>query len=352
MLFVNNCIDIYIQKDYHYIGGNMRGKASKGVFTLFTVVLLLLLAINLSGNLVKARGDLYYERRVVEDYLLHLISSGPLVYPGGFDQPGEVGYNTANDIWGTSPGYTYYEILQVEVWPNQETDISAYCNNTPPYYVFGLQSPDLNYYFYEPGSTSPIHFTLQNEQIEEIMNPSNIQPGSIATLYVFYDGTGVNFNGEYWQITWASYTGDAYPSVGGGCVFEYTPILTLNGTYIFAKNIIPGMYIMSYNFTDKQLQPEMVTKVVTHLINILYFINGDLMVDQNHTIWTKRGYVSAKNLTYNDTFYDPISSKFEPVYSIMVLHDNFTVYDFSMKYTKNFIAWNYILYDINGIHSE
>jgi hypothetical protein len=325
----------------------MWGKANKGVFTLFTVVLLLLLAVNLSINLVKAQGDLYYEREVVEDYLLHLSSSGPLVYPGGFDLPGEVGYNTANNIWGTSPGYTYYEILQVEVWPNQETDISAYSNNT------GLNIfTDLNYYFYEPGSNSPIHFTLENEQIEEIMNPSNIQPGSIATLYVFYDGTGVNFNGEYWQITWASYTGGAYPSGGGGCVFEYTPILTPNGTYIFAKNIIPGMYIMSYNFTDKQLQPEMVTKVVTHPINILYVINVDLMVDQNQTIWTKRGYVSARNLTYNDTFYDPISSKFEPVYSIMVLHGNFTVYDFSVKYTKNFIAWNYILYDINGIHSE
>lgn len=312
---------------------------------------MVLIVVNLSGNTVKAQGELYYDRFVVDNYLLQLTEIGPIEYPGSIDLPGELGYNTANTIWGTYPGYTYYEKLQVEVWPNQETDISAYTNNSK----FG----DLIYSFYEPGTGNPINFTLENEQIEEIVNPSNIQPGSIATLYVFYDSTVNwpklinNFEGEWWQITWASYTGSAYPGGGGGgCVYEYTPILTPNGTYIFAKNIIPGMYIMSYNFTNNQMQSEMVTKVVTHFVNELYVINGELMVDPNQTIWTQQGYISAKNLTYNDIFYDPIFNSYEPIYSITVLNGTFTVYDFQVNNTENYIAWNYILHDVFGIHSE
>jgi hypothetical protein len=327
----------------------MGRKVIKRLFTIIIALILVLIVVNLSGNTVKAQGELYYDRIVVDNYLLHLLTvEGPIEYPGGFDLPGEVGYNTANTIWGTYPGYTYYEKLQVEVWPNQETDISAYCNNTDLFHPF----VDLIYYFFEPGNSTPIYFTLENEQIEEIVNPSNIQPGSIATLYVFYDSGGNNFEGEWWQITWASYTGGAYPGGGGGCVYEYTPILTPNGTYIFAKNIIPGMYIMSYNFTNNQMQSEMVTKVVTHFVNELYVINGELMVDPNQTIWTQQGYISAKNLTYNDIFYDPIFNSYEPIYSITVLNGTFTVYDFQVNNTENYIAWNYILQDINGIHSE
>jgi len=328
----------------------MERKVIKRLFTIIIALILVLIVVNLSGNTVKAQGELYYDRVVVDNYLLHLFTVvGPIEYPGGFDLPGEVGYNTANTIWGTYHGYTYYEKLQVEVWPNQETDISAYSNNTNPLFY---PSEDLIYYFYEPGNSTPIYFTLENEQIEEIVNPSNIQPGSIATLYVFYDSGGDSFEGEWWQITWASYTGSAYPSAGGGCVYEYTPILTQNGTYVFAKNIIPGMYIMSYNFTNNQMQSEMVTKVVTHFVNELYVINGELMVDPNQTIWTQQGYISAKNLTYNDIFYDPIFNSYEPIYSITVLNGTFTVYDFQVNNTENYIAWNYILQDINGIHSE
>ena len=134
---------------------------------------------------------------------------------------------------------------------------------------------------------------------------------------------------------------------GGGCVNSTTEILMANFTYMQARYIVPGDYVMSYNITTHQYQPaEVMTTYMTPHHTTQYTINGILQTSKYQPILTNHGYVEAGNLTTNDYIYNAITGTFQKVFSISVSHGNFTMYDFQIPPDYDFIAYLWVVYDL------
>ena len=64
-------------------------------------------------------------------------------------------------------------------------------------------------------------------------------------------------------------------------------------------------------------------------------------------ILTNNGYIQVQNLTTKDKIYDAFTGKYVKVTSISLSNGNYTMYDFQIPPDYDFIAWEYVLYDIS-----
>ena len=133
---------------------------------------------------------------------------------------------------------------------------------------------------------------------------------------------------------------------GTGCVNASTEILMANFTYMKASSILPGDYVLSYNLTTHQYQPEEIQTAYMSSHSTQYTINGILQTSPYQPILTKNGYVQAENLTTKMFIYNAFTGTFEKVHNITVSSGNFTMYDFQIPPDYDFIAWEYVVYDL------
>jgi hypothetical protein len=63
-------------------------------------------------------------------------------------------------------------------------------------------------------------------------------------------------------------------------------------------------------------------------------------------ILTSQGYMQAQNLTTKDRIYDAFTGKYVKVTRITLSNGNYTMYDFQVPPDYDFIAWEYVVYDI------
>ncbi|MHB1811166.1 MAG: Hint domain-containing protein [Thermoplasmataceae archaeon] len=133
---------------------------------------------------------------------------------------------------------------------------------------------------------------------------------------------------------------------GTGCVNASTEILMANFTYMKASSILPGDYVLSYNLTTHQYQPEEIQTAYMSSHSTQYTINGILQTSPYQPILTKNGYVQAENLTTKMFIYNAFTGTFEKVHNITVSSGNFTMYDFQIPPAYDFIAWEYVVYDL------
>ncbi len=177
---------------------------------------------------------------------------------------------------------------------------------------------------------------------ENALIPANALPLNISIL-VGYDSL---CNYAYGYINATDVEGG-----GGSCVYALEPILMANGTYQIAENIKVGDKIMTYNFSTYSEQTGIVTNVTITNESKMYIINGVLFLASDQKVWTENGWVMAENLTYNNTIYDVYDEQYTHVYSIIIVKGGFPMYDFTININGNYIAVNYILKDLGGIHA-
>lgn len=125
-----------------------------------------------------------------------------------------------------------------------------------------------------------------------------------------------------------------------------TEILMANFTYMQARYILPGDYVLAYNITTHQYQPAEVTDTYVSHHSVQYTINGILQTSKYEPILTSNGYVKAGNLTTNDSIYNAFTGTFQKVFSITVSYGNFTMYDYQIPPDYDFIAYVWVVYDL------
>lgn len=135
-------------------------------------------------------------------------------------------------------------------------------------------------------------------------------------------------------------------STNNGCVNGTTEILLANGTYEQAHNIVAGTYVLTYNVTTNTYQSEIVRNVYLSNHSEMYTINGYLQTSAYQPLLTNHGYIEAQNLTQKDKLYNALTGKYVNIWSITQQKGNYTMYDFDIPPTYDFIAWNYVVYDL------
>ena len=133
---------------------------------------------------------------------------------------------------------------------------------------------------------------------------------------------------------------------GGGCVNATTEILMANFISMQAQYVLPGDYVLAYNLTTHVYQREEVLDAYVSNHPRLYTINGILQTSAYQPILTNNGYIQVQNLTTKDKIYDAFTGKYVKVTSITLTNGNYTMYDFEIPPDYDFIAWEYVLYDI------
>ena len=133
---------------------------------------------------------------------------------------------------------------------------------------------------------------------------------------------------------------------GSGCVNATTEILMANYTYMQAQYVLPEDYVLAYNVTTHAYQKEEVLDTYISNHSRMYTINGILETSAYQPILTSQGYVQAQNLTTKDRIYDALTGRYVKVTSITLTNGNYTMYDFQIPPDYDFIAWEYVVYDI------
>ncbi len=133
---------------------------------------------------------------------------------------------------------------------------------------------------------------------------------------------------------------------GGGCVNGTTEILMANFTYMQAQYILPGDYVLAYNITTHEYQPEEVLDTYISEHTTQYTINGFLETSAYQPVLTNHGYVKAGNLTSNDRVFDAFTGQYVKIFSITESTGHFKMYDFQIPPDYDFIAWEYVVYDM------
>lgn len=159
----------------------------------------------------------------------------------------------------------------------------------------------------------------------------NITDSSTKTISTSYSLTSIESGGS---------------GGGSGCVNATTEVLLANGTYTQAQNISIGTSVMTYNITNHQYTPEEVQNVYVSHHSRMYTINGYLQTSAYQPVLTNHGYIQAQNLTYKDSVYNAFSRSYVKIWSINESHGSYTMYDFEIPPTYDFIAWNTVVYDI------
>ena len=133
---------------------------------------------------------------------------------------------------------------------------------------------------------------------------------------------------------------------GPGCVNATTEILMANFKYMQAQYVLPGDYVLAYNLTTHVYQKEEVLDAYVSNHSRLYTINGILQTSAYQPILTNNGYIQVRNLTTKDKIYDAFTGKYVKVTSIPLTNGNYTMYDFEIPLDYDFIAWEYVVYDL------
>ena len=133
---------------------------------------------------------------------------------------------------------------------------------------------------------------------------------------------------------------------GTGCVNATTEVLMANFTYMQAQYVLPGDYVLAYNITTHAYQKEEVLDTYISNHSRLYTINGILQTSAYQPILTNNGYIQVQNLTTKDKIYDAFTGKYVKVTSITLSNGNYTMYDFQIPPDYDFIAWEYVVYDL------
>jgi hypothetical protein len=133
---------------------------------------------------------------------------------------------------------------------------------------------------------------------------------------------------------------------GGSCVYAFEPILTNNYKYKFAKDLKIGDQILTYNFSENEIQKGIVTNIYKSNGSLMYIIDNVLYLAPDQMVWTERGWVEAQNLTLNDSIYDVITGNWADVYLIYEISGNFEMYDFTININGNYIGYPSIIKDV------
>ncbi len=140
------------------------------------------------------------------------------------------------------------------------------------------------------------------------------------------------------------------PSGGGGggtgCVNGTTEILLANGTYTQAQNITIGTHVMTYNTTSHTYSSETVEDIFYSHHSRQYTVNGYLQASEYQPILTNHGYIEIRNLTKHDRIFNIFTGKYGKITDITVQNGNYTFYDFNIPPNHDFIAWEYVVYDL------
>ncbi len=133
---------------------------------------------------------------------------------------------------------------------------------------------------------------------------------------------------------------------GTGCVNGTTEILLANGTYTQAQNITIGTHVMTYNTTSHTYSSETVEDIFYSHHSRQYTVNGYLQASEYQPILTNHGYIEIRNLTKHDRIFNIFTGKYGKITDITVQNGNYTFYDFNIPPNHDFIAWEYVVYDL------
>lgn len=170
--------------------------------------------------------------------------------------------------------------------------------------------------------------------------------GDIYTYTASPSGGDVTVSGASKTISVTFTLTSVSSGTGSGCVNATTEILMANYTYMEAQHILPGDYVLAYNITTHVYQKEEVLDTYISNHSRLYTINGILQTSAYQPILTSNGYVQAQNLSTKDRIYDAFTGKYVKITSITITNGNYTMYDFQIPPDYDFIAWEYIVYDL------
>jgi hypothetical protein len=125
-----------------------------------------------------------------------------------------------------------------------------------------------------------------------------------------------------------------------------TNILMSNGSVKLLKDVEVGDKIISFNELKKSFEISEVSELRRDTKTEIYNINNDLLVTDEHPLWTDYGYKQVKNINVGDTIYK-YGYQPEVVETKTLITGSFEVGSFTMKDGDNpsFIANNYIAHN-------
>ncbi|CAK67125.1 unnamed protein product (macronuclear) [Paramecium tetraurelia] len=146
----------------------------------------------------------------------------------------------------------------------------------------------------------------------------------------------------------------------GGCFPGNAPIKLFNGRTKIIKEIELGDIVMCYDFEQKQFKSSIVVfkKISSEKQQLIEIIseNGSIICTPNHPIYTQTGWKALEphpnffieKLTVTDLIFDS-NERLVNILQINQLKDTEIVYNITTSYPNNFIAFDFLVHNMNKI---
>ena len=139
---------------------------------------------------------------------------------------------------------------------------------------------------------------------------------------------------------------------GGGCFTGETPILMADGSYKPMAEVAPGDQVLTFaSDTDHTLVKSAVDHIYVHDVSDYLIVNGKLHVTGVHRVFTQRGWITASELTTNDSLLDANAqwvkvTQIQPVQ--LPVGETVRVYNLQITTYHTYIAGNVWVHNQKG----
>jgi hypothetical protein len=301
-------------------------------------------------------------------------------YPYSGDPVGQVGDILQEAVWESGTGWYSTEVYNSNTNQIFENSIQTGTWDTP-YADYIVEAP-----IFTSGSVWNVaqiaDFSSETVDFENgyicasgtCYTPSQAYGNNWYSTFYIDQGIAVNTNSQF--VNGYNFAGSPqdYPSVqwlsslyeycgvdnnnphcsqsgGGGCVAGGTPILTPYG-YLPVESLHPGAPVEEYNFTSGQMYTgRLISENATNASRLTVVNHGLLdLTPTDQPVFirnaTYEGWLhDPQNLTNSDYLFDPVTSSWIPITSVVTLRFSSPVYDVVTSDTNNFVA-NGVLLDL------
>lgn len=137
------------------------------------------------------------------------------------------------------------------------------------------------------------------------------------------------------------------PGPGGGCFLAGTPITMSDGTTKPIETIKAGEKVLSYDFETKQFKPDKVTKVLRHVSEGYWIVNGHLKVTPNHPVLSNGQWTQIGKLKTGDVLFG-VNSQAQTIKTIERIPGKIKTYNIEVNPYHTYIAGGYVVHNGGG----
>ena len=137
------------------------------------------------------------------------------------------------------------------------------------------------------------------------------------------------------------------PGPGGGCFLAGTPITMKDGTTKPIETVKVGDKVLSFDFETKQFKPDKVTKVLKHISDEYWIVNGHWKVTPNHPVYSNGRWTQIGKLKIGDVLFGS-DGRAQPIEKIFRIREKVKTYNFEVNPYHTYISGGYVVHNGGG----